>query len=359
MMRGDASLPDIDPAALIRAAVDEDAVPLLFERLLRSPDLDEYFSGARDDLAAAAREAACEELARGAETRAFLDALASAGVRAVLIKGTPLAYTVYPSPACRPRQDTDLFVAAADVDKARRLAVDRGYALVRQCSDLFSQFEVQRVDQCGVVHAFDLHWKVSAQPAFAAMLAYEEVCARSARIPALGEHARAAGLVDALLLACTHSVMHHRNQERLLWMFDIHLLVRHASTSELAEFVDLARKRRIAAVCAHSLRRAQTVFRTPHALELASELTATANIERSAAYLEPNRQWRHEALSSFLDLTSWAQRIEFVRRVLIPSRQYMLDAYGLEGKPLATLLLPALYLHRSVRGAWHVLAGQK
>jgi hypothetical protein len=37
----------------------------------------------------------------------------------------------------------------------------------------------------------------------------------------------------------------------------------------------------------------------------------------------------------------------------------MLGAYGLGGKRLAALLLPALYVHRNVRGAWRIIAGKK
>ena len=44
------------------------------------------------------------------------------GVSPILIKGTPLAYTVYDAPALRPREDTDLLIAPADVEAARARA---------------------------------------------------------------------------------------------------------------------------------------------------------------------------------------------------------------------------------------------
>ena len=51
--------------------------------------------------------------------------------------------------------------------------------------------------------------------------------------------------------------------------------------------------------------------------------------------------------------------LRLLREVLLPSPAYMLGAYGLRGKPLAPLLLPALYVHRNVRGAWKIIAGKK
>ena len=66
-----------------------------------------------ESLSETARVQAGEELLRGAETRAVLDALTRAGISPILIKGTPLAYTVYDAPALRPREDTDLLIAPA------------------------------------------------------------------------------------------------------------------------------------------------------------------------------------------------------------------------------------------------------
>ena len=50
-----------------------------------------------------------------------------------------------------------------------------GYATTVHCSDLFSQFEVQKVDRFGVQHAFDVHWSISTQPVFAGLLTYDEL----------------------------------------------------------------------------------------------------------------------------------------------------------------------------------------
>ena len=56
---------------------------------------------------------------------------------------------------------------------------------------------------------------------------------------------------------------------------------------------------------------------------------------------------------------AFGDRVRLLREVLLPSPSYMLGAYGLRGKPLGTWLLPALYVHRNVRGAWKILTGKK
>jgi hypothetical protein len=45
--------------------------------------------------------------------------------------------------------------------------------------------------------------------------------------------------------------------------------------------------------------------------------------------------------------------------MLFPSGNYMVASYGMSKHALGVALLPALYLHRNLRGLWHVLAGRK
>jgi hypothetical protein len=361
-LRGDASRwqdLEIDPERFLDLCREQEVEVLSLERLLRLESIDGWPHEVRERLSDAARAQAGEELLRGAEIRVVLEALANAGVRPLLMKGTPLAYGWYQSPASRPRADTDMLVAAADVDAARRVMSSLDYLGTVHCHDLFSQFEVQKRDRFGVVHAFDVHWKISTQPVFADVLTYEELFPRAVPVPPLGATAWSLCAVDALLLACVHPVMHHRNEERLLWAYDIHLLATSLARSECAEFGRLAREKDVAEVCACGLRLAQTMFRTVIPAEVMASLDRHDRPEPSAAYLTSERRWHHETLASLRALPGFGERARMLREVLLPSPSYMLGAYGLRGKPLAPWLLPVLYVHRNVRGAWKIIAGKK
>ena len=89
-----------------------------------------------------------------------------------------------------------------------------------------------------------------------------------------------------------------------------------------------------------------------------AELSRPAT-EPSADYLASHRRWHHELASSVRGLPRFGDRVRLLRDVLLPSPAYMLGAYGLRGKPLGPWLLPALYMHRNVRGAWKILTGKK
>lgn len=336
----------------------EELAALCVHRLSQSGEGLNWPTRLLETLSNVARVQAGEELLRGAETRTVVDAMARAGLSPILIKGTPLAYTVYDAPSLRPREDTDLLIAPDDVDAARRVMASLGYSATVYCHDLFSQFEMQKIDGFGVCHVLDVHWKISTQPVFENVLTHSEMLSRAKPVTALGPLALTAGAVDSLLLACIHPAMHHQKAERMLWTYDTHLLASEMATDDWDDFVGRATKTQIAAVCAHELRRAQALFGTSVPADVTRDLSAAAN-EPSAAYLESHRTWRHELASSLGALPRIRDRVRLLRDVLLPSPDYMLGKYGLRGKPLGPWLLPVLYVHRNARGAWKVLAGKK
>jgi hypothetical protein len=236
-----------------------------------------------------------------------------------------------------------------------------GYMATPLCDGelLFCQFELAKRDQFNVDHAFDFHWKISTQPTFANVLTFDEARQDARPIPALGQSARGAGPVHALLLACIHPAMHHRNIEWLIWTYDVHLLASRLSVTEFDRFVEMAVARKVAAISAHALARAQARFGTVLPAEAAQRLVASRDREPSAAYLRPQRTWRHELISSVVALPRWQDRLRLLREVLLPSPAYMRARYGVTRQLPGAALLPALYVDRLIRGIVKVVAGRK
>jgi len=334
---------------------------LVHERLRRLPAGHDWPPDICEAIAAGARAERARELLRQREISGVLEALAQAGVHPILFKGTALAYTVYGSAHLRPRSDTDLLVGRDAVERIRDVLAGRGYRAPLYCDGelLFCQFELARDDEFGVSHAFDFHWKISTQTLFADVLTYDELAATATSVPALGPHARAAGLAHALLLACVHPVMHHRNEERPLWIHDIHVLASRLTPSELERVADLALARRVGRIVANGLTLARRWFLTPVSETLIARLEAASPREPSAVYLEPHRRWHDELASNLKGLDRHADRWRLLREVLFPPASYMLKAYGFPPGSFRTLLLPALYLHRGMSGGLRVLGGRK
>lgn len=349
------------PAGLLDVCADHDLTGLVHQRLhTRHPDPD-WPDDVRERLAQAARAEAAKELLRSREITAVLQTLAAEGIRPILFKGTALAYQIYAAPHLRPRCDTDLLVPRAQIEAVRRTLAPLGYGAALLCDGelLFCQFELTRKDEFGVDHAFDLHWKISTQSLFADLLTYDEVAAHAVPVPALGSDARAARPLHALLLACIHPVMHHRNTERLLWIHDIHLLASQLSAAEFDRFVELAVAKQVSAIGAHGLARARARFGTTIPDEVMAKLSTARAAEPSATYLQAARRWHDELASSVQGLPRWADRVRLLREVIFPSPAYMFRAYGVSPGPLSATLLPALYFRRGMSGLGKVLTRRK
>ena len=344
---------------LFEACVREELTGLVYERLSGEPDRCDWPPDIRDELARYVRTMAVKEFVREQEIVTAIDRLASEGVHPILLKGTALAYSAYTVPSSRPRGDTDLLIRRDEVDTARRVMSGLGYAQPLQSDGELQlcQFWVERRDRHHVNHAFDFHWKISTQPVFADLLTYDELSAEAVPCAALGRHARTAGPLHALLIACLHPVMHHRNIERLLWIYDIHLLARPLSTAEWKRFADLVTVKKVAAVSAHGLAQARARLGTSIPDQVIERLAAPVTAEPSAAYLRPERRWSDELVSSLGSLPRWPDRLRLLREIVFPSPRYVLMAYGFTATAMP--LLPALYAHRILRGAWNMLAGRK
>jgi hypothetical protein len=153
--------------------------------------------------------------------------------------------------------------------------------------------------------------------------------------------------------------MHHRNQERLLWIYDVHLISTRLTSAELERFAELGLETRVASVCAHQLELARTRFGTALPAGLGDALSTLTSPEASAEYLVRDRRWHHEIVASMRALPRWRDRLQLAREVVLPNRQYMLVAYDLPAGARGSVLLPALYARRMLYGAWKILLGQK
>jgi hypothetical protein len=277
----------------------------------------------------------------------LLDAFATAGVAALLMKGGGLAHTVYAASYLRARADTDILIQHDDLARAERVLIDEGWhrPVERHVALTAAQYHYSR--SRGVAHHIDLHWRVANPLIFARALAFAELRARAVSVPSLGPHARTLGLADALFLACLHRVAHHDDEIQLLWLWDLHLLIQRMSPDERGVFVRLAEREQMGAVCRRGMELAVDCFGTSGASELAEALgERTAGGEPSARFIRDSRPVT--ALRSDLEsLRGWQNRIAYLAEHLFPSRAYMQSVFP----DCPPVLLPFAYGYRIARGA--------
>ena len=298
-----------------------------------------------------AMQQAAFELILERDLRALLDAFAEIQVRPLLLKGTPLSQTLYPEPGLRPRCDTDLLIPESAREETAALMKKLGYQGLHEATTDHISYQMSYSKKTqGFICSYDMHWQISnCHRQFCRNFSYDKLVEHSAAILALGGDARTLCQGDALILACFHRGKHFaRHRDRLIWLYDIHLLCQALSEQDAKIFYAKAKESEIVHLCVEAILTASSWFKTE--LPLAIEVLLQENVqdEASALLLEPGRLkgTKNRALLALQESTSWRERFFFLWRNAFPPAEYMAWRYKSKKKNM----LPWLYAKRFVEG---------
>jgi Uncharacterised nucleotidyltransferase len=306
--------------------------------------------GLRAELGRELRQAAALDAIEEEDLRGLLAALAADGVKVLVLKGAALAQMVYPAPHVRPRVDTDLLISRERLGAAERVFMAQGWSHPAERVPELSaaQRHYVKPGPASAPRHLDVHWRIANARLFGDALSFDELWTRAVPVPAFGAAARAAGLTDALLVACLHRVAHHDDEVDLLWLWDIHLLAQRLSAQEQIELAATACRAGLTGVCAHGLDLVSAAFATPAAAPLAARLRAAGNGRTEPASRFIGGARRITMLRTDLAaLAGWRARLRLIAEHVFPSRQYMRTLYP--GWPDGLLWLT--YADRVARGA--------
>ena len=304
------------------------------------------------------------ELRHRERVNLVLTALANVGVRPVLFKGTALAYGLYSDAASRARGDTDFIIPPGSRAVVHQVLQTNGFEPGVAVSGDHISYQASYTWAQGDEgeHTLDVHWRINNSELLSRLFTYEELLAHARPLPNLGPHALAAGPVHALLLACMHRATHKQNPyyvdgvahysgDRLIWLYDIHLLLGVLTPAEIDDFVCLARAKGLRAVCLEGIERAKTSFYTSVPPGLLAILGEPGLVEPPVRYLSGGL-WLQKWMD-FQALGSGRNRIRYARELLFPPADYMRKKYpnaGLGGLGWSYLRRAAGGLSKSLRG---------
>jgi hypothetical protein len=296
---------------------------------------------------------AMRELAQRAELARVLAALAGAGIHPLILKGAGLAYSHYPRPGLRPRSDTDVLIPLDRREKTAAVLAEYGYCKDQGVEGEFASYQAtwSREVGKGIAHHLDVHWHINNSQILAQAMSYDELAPRAMPLPALGAHARALVPVDTLLFACIHRTGHvnapyffedvGQSGDRLIWLYDMHLLLARMTDGEQDEFAALAAMKKIKTICRDALLRTQECFGTPIPQRMVDALNAPGPAEPSARYFSGGR--RRQMIGDFLAFDHWQDRARWLAEHAFPPRDYMRGKYpGALGTWLAILYMRRL-----------------
>lgn len=325
-----------DAAALAARVRTGGALPLVADAQRQGvAGLLAYHAGADTDpeLNALRRRLMLEEELRAAEMRRVIDALGRAGIRAVILKGSALAYTHYPEPWCRTRADLDLLVARADRSAAGRVLQVAGYTPGDLISGtwLMQQDLWEREITPGAAQMVDVHVEFTNRAFFATHFPAAEGLAHAVPAPFAGPHGWQLDAADALIFSCVHRVAHHSGDARLIWSSDLSLQAAACSPAETALVLSRAATYGLSAICAQELESARALW-GGSAGALADDVVTALRVagrgDASRAFLAGGRGPAGDLWLDLRALPSWGARRELLVEHLFPPRAFMLRQPG-------------------------------
>ena len=317
--------------AVLSACEREGVVSLMHARLSDIDALHPVPVGLMQPLAARARLCAARSLVCVSEARKIQRALDGVGIPTLWLKGIALGQWLYPSAHLRDIADIDLLLPdhATTLRAAQELA-PLGYVLPNPhiagdlvVHELLAWSERARLE-------LDLHWDLSNDALFANRIMWDPLRDDAVALPELGDAARGLSAAYALLHACMHRAVNHLTgrENRLRWLYDIHLLWVSLSPAGQARGVAMAVEARVAEPVLDALDTCNRIFSTPMDPTCVSDL-------RGATLHEPLRSSRLRSWTYFQRATlrtlRGTRKLRWLRQLAIPNFAHMRVRYGTDG----------------------------
>lgn len=283
----------------------------------------------------------------------LLARLEQARKRALLLKGTALAYSLYAEPAARSRGDSDLWVAESDVEEIRLLLAAEGFKR-DPTGDAGGPLHLEEgwtlIGADGNGHVVDLHWSAVNSAALRPLFDFETCWERRRPLPILSAHGWGLHPVDALLHTAVHRRLHvvspymvgrltYHGGDRLIWAKDIALLSGALGDAGLRDAAARALSLGLGRAVGEALRFARDALGARVNNALLAELSGAPS-SGPARYLEGGALRR--ALLDLGAVPTVAAKARVAKARIFPSSAFLGAKYGEKRR----WLLPLLFLRR-------------
>jgi hypothetical protein len=343
------TLTESDLHRLIDTSENEGVTSLLRNQLQKSGHLDSLPAALTEQLRTQELQYVALNLKRQNEVKEVLQLLQSQELDFLLMKGEALASTIYDAPHLRTRCDTDLLFRDKETTEKAWLVLEKaGYTRERTLEGKFVgyQFSCGRFLGTGMTNTFDIHNQISDYVSIAKKFSFDELNHSAVSLNYCGLQAKCFNSVYALLHASLHRISNRplAIQDRLIWLYDIHLLCTSLSHSEWEAFCCLSEEKTMASVCLEGIKQSVHYFHTE--IPTAFFLTLTVLAKKEPRGLnDMNRRWQMYAYD-WLHNEGAVNKMRQLTEHLFPSPQYMMWKYQVTSR--APLLY--YYLKRILQG---------
>ena len=293
--------------------------------------------------AARAQRYAARSLLCISEARRIQQALSTAGIPALWLKGIALGQWLYPQAYLRDTADIDLLLPDhVTALRAAEALEPLGYVLPNpHIAGNELVFELLAWSERAQLE-LDVHWELANHALFARRFRWEDLWIGSQQLEGLGRDARGLSICHALLHASVHRALNAitGQKDRLRWLYDIHLLMQSLDQVDWAGFGKRAIDAGIADPCLDAIRASSQLFATVVPAGILESLEQAARNEPvSTARLA---SWGYLQRSTWRRLPNLRVRMRWLRQLLVPDLAHLRVRYGADGAGTFRLLLRRL-----------------
>jgi hypothetical protein len=270
----------------------------------------------------------------------------------VLLKGAVMAHQYYQQPYHRPMTDVDLFIPENIVEVVKKDMVGNGFNLVSSNAGemVLTQFSCTKKLHNGLTLNFDIHSQLFNRPGMHDLLGYIEIRAAALRANIFGQAALVPCPSHCLLHACLHLMAHHENSRRLIWLYDIKLILDKFTDQDMLQLLEFTHSRKIAKVILTAIDACDTMFPIP-VQELRAELEQQTGDQ--AGNVHPATDLLLEHTPAAILLSDWKQikgmrnRLKWLKEHLFPKPEYIRQKFGVKSSPMLLIF----YVWRIMKGS--------
>ncbi|MGB8643716.1 MAG: nucleotidyltransferase family protein [Anaerolineae bacterium] len=355
-----ASLPMVGPAewdGMVQAARQHGLAPLLHASLRRCAGELPAPAGVMAALWETYLRDSTTGLIAYQDLNHWADRFEREGIPFVLLKGSALAHLIYPEPSLRPFGDLDLLVHPQDAARLRPLFIQEGYAPAFEfvpgfTSRFFAQETFWRRGANAVM--IDLHVHLFVNAFYRRRMPAAWLWAQTTPVQLDGRTALTLTPTAQLFHLAAHYALHH-SEERLLWLYDLALLMSGAGRPiDWESVVGQARAFGLVQAIQLTLERVAAVWGVTPPAEPWRQIRALTpgSGERRAFALATTASPFRRNLWDFVNLPASEAGV-FVWYHLFPGETYMRTRYALPD----TVPLGRAYAERLVRIARRAAGG--
>jgi len=343
------NLADITPELVKKLILREGVAPLLSYHIRGTKAgnlVPEYLLAFLENIE---RKAIARELYRKGLNRRFFEKLNTAGIDFLVLKGEAVAHQLYPQSYLRTRCDADvLFRDRESAISAWKILEKEGYKKANTLDGEFVGYQFNCYKNIGSAFSneIDIHHKINDYIWLADRLPFDELYAKNVNFKIDDIELRTTGLVHSLLHACIHRVNNKvlGKENRLIWVYDIHLLCNEISSEQWHKLAEKAKKKNLAFIVYEALTTSKDLFYTRIPETVLLILKEAANKECSP-FGRTGKRWKLYYFD-FVENKGILNKAKQIREHLIPNPDYIKQKYPGAG----SWNLPYYYLKRLLSG---------